>query len=200
MEAQRDRITGENIRRRIAMMINDLKGSEPKPAIASSVNSFCDFPLAHITNGLCQVAPHHRARFAVSNDATLFQPHGTGAKGFDRFHLMAYDKDSAAKPSHVAHPVEAPSLERGVTYGKHFIDDKDVRLKMRGDRKCEPHPHPARVVLNRCVDELLNPRKSDDFIKLACHFPPAHAEHRPVDKDVFATGELRVKSGAYLQQ
>src|SRR5205807_6188671 len=62
------------------------------------------------------------------------------------------------------------------------------------------HVHPARVALHRGVDEPLDLGERDDLVELRLDLAPPHPEHRAVQVDVVAARELRVETGADLEQ
>ena len=71
---------------------------------------------------------------------------------------------------------------------------------MRSHSECQPHIHTRTVALNRCVQELFDLGKGDDFVELAFDLSPAHAQDGAIQEDVFAPGQFRVEAGADLQQ
>ena len=60
------------------------------------------------------------------------------------------------------HRLDAPLLEVGVADGEDLVEQQDVRIEVRRDRKAQPHVHARRVVLDRHVDEVLEPGVLDD--------------------------------------
>ena len=71
---------------------------------------------------------------------------------------------------------------------------------MRRDGEREPHVHPARVALDRGVDELLDAGELDDVVEALLDLLALHAEDRAVEIDVLAPGELLVEARADLEQ
>ena len=71
---------------------------------------------------------------------------------------------------------------------------------MRRHRKRQPHVHPARIVLHRRIDKLLQLRERHNLIELPRNFALAHPQNRAAQKSVLAPGQLRMKSRAHLQQ
>ena len=71
---------------------------------------------------------------------------------------------------------------------------------MGRDGKAEPHVHPAAVPFDRRVEESIDPREVHDFIELGLDLAARHAQDRPVEKDVFAPRQFRMKAGADLEQ
>ena len=58
-------------------------------------------------------------------------------------------------------------LELGVTHGQDLVDQKDFGLEVGGNRKRQPHVHPAGITLHRCVQESLDLGERHDFVELA---------------------------------
>ena len=98
------------------------------------------------------------------------------------------------------HPPEAAALELGVADGEHLVDEQDLRLELCGDREGEANGHPARVPLDRRVDEALDAGELHDLGELPGDLATLHAEHRAVQVDVLAPGQLRMEAGADLEQ
>jgi hypothetical protein len=100
----------------------------------------------------------------------------------------------------VLHLAETLLLELCVADREHLVDEQDLRLQVRRDRESEPDLHPARVALDRRVEELLDAGELDDRVELALDLGAAHAQDRAVQVDVLAAGQLRVEAGADLEQ
>lgn len=71
---------------------------------------------------------------------------------------------------------------------------------MRRNCKSEPHEHATRIAFNRRVEELFHAGKIDDGVELLLDFAASHAQNRAVKKNVFASGQFEVKTGANFQQ
>ena len=69
---------------------------------------------------------------------------------------------------------------------QHFVDDQNLGFKVRRDGERQPHVHPARVVLDRRVDETLDFGERDDLVELPVDLGLVHAEDRAVQVDVLA--------------
>src|SRR5262249_13424040 len=91
-------------------------------------------------------------------------------------------------------------LEREVAHGEDLIDQQHLGLEMGGDRERQAHLHPARVALNRGVQERPDVGKLDDLVELGLDLAPAHVEDRSVEEDVLAAGQVGVKAGPDLEQ
>src|SRR5213596_2698179 len=71
---------------------------------------------------------------------------------------------------------------------------------MRGDGEREPDVHPGAVALDRRVEKPLDLGERDDFVEPRRHFSLRHAEQRAVEMHVLAAGQVRMESGADLEQ
>src|SRR5258708_28546909 len=71
---------------------------------------------------------------------------------------------------------------------------------MRGYGKRQPHVHSARVMLHRCIQELFHLGKRDDLVEGGLYLGAFHAEDGSVEKDIFATGQFRMKAGSNFKQ
>src|SRR5262245_5332470 len=103
---------------------------------------------------------------------------------------MTYEQNCSAMPANLAHPCEALLLKLRISDCKHFVNQHHLGLHVGCDAKREPHVHSARVVLHRCVEKLLDFRKSDDLIELASNLHFSHAQYRAVKKNILTAGEL----------
>src|SRR6516165_12686358 len=68
------------------------------------------------------------------------------------------------------------------------------------DGEGEPDVHPARIALDRRVDELLDAREVDDVRELARDLASLHPEDRAVQVDVLPPRELGVEARPDLEQ
>ena len=93
-------------------------------------------------------------RVPALDDAAAIEQQAVVAERCDAFELVGHDHDRQAAPDHLANPVERLPLEPVVADGEHLVDDQDVGTHVRGDREPKPRVHPARIALDRGVDEL----------------------------------------------
>jgi hypothetical protein len=91
-------------------------------------------------------------------------------------------------------------LELRVAHSQYLVNNKDFRLQMRGNRKCQTHKHSTGIPLHRCVQKPLNTRKCHNLIKFAAHFGMRHSKDGTIEKNIFATREFGVKPGSDFQQ
>src|SRR5436853_3366717 len=113
---------------------------------------------------------------------------------------MTDEQNRAALFRDIAHFAEALLLKGRVADGKHFIDEQNFRLQVRGHRERQSHIHAAGVVFDGCVHELFDFGESYDLIELLGYLGSLHSENRSIEKDVFAAGKLGMKPGSHLQQ
>ena len=115
---------------------------------------------------------------------------------------MLWLTKSTVRPclSHIAHLAQAFALEFGVAHRQHLIDHQDLRFEVRRHRKSQAQVHPARIALDRRIDELPDLGKVDDLIEFALDLRALHAQDGAVEIDVLAPGQLGVEAGAHFQQ
>src|SRR3989338_3535449 len=114
---------------------------------------------------------------------------------------MADEEDGASLLfRHLFHFPKAFLLEFRIANGKNFINKKNVRLKMRRDRKRETHVHAARIALDRRVEELLDTGEFDDLVKFTADLASTHAEDCSIEKNILPSGKLRGKASADLKE
>src|SRR6266496_2100975 len=140
-----------------------------------------------------------RAR-PLEDDLTLVEPDRVVVELRDSLHLVRDEEHGATGATQVLHPSEAATLELGITHGQDLVDQKHLRLEMGGDSERESHRHPARIALDGCVDELLDPCELNDLGELGRDLTPLHAENRAVEIDVLPPSQLWVEPRADLQQ
>ena len=78
---------------------------------------------------------------------------------------MAYKHDGLALVSHLGELLVALALESLVADREHLVDEQDVGVDVDGDREPEPDVHARGVVLDRLVDERLDPGEVDDLVE-----------------------------------
>ena len=96
------------------------------------------------------------------------------------------------------HRLDAALLEIGVADREDLVEQQDVGIEVRRDGEAQPHVHARRVVLDRHVDEVGEPGILDDRIVDALDLRPRQPVDRGVEKQVLASGELRMEADAEL--
>ena len=77
---------------------------------------------------------------------------------------MADEEHGPALARRVVHLSQTLFLELGIPDGQHLVDDQDLRLEVRRDRKRETHVHAAGITLHGCLEKSLDAGKSDDLV------------------------------------
>ncbi len=80
---------------------------------------------------------------------------------------MTHENYGAAFAGRIAHLAQASLLEGAIADSQNLINEEDLGLEKRGDRKGEPDVHPARVVLDRRVDEGCHAGEVDDLRRIS---------------------------------
>ena len=88
------------------------------------------------------------------------------AQRLDDRQVVGDEEHGAALCGDLAHLAQAFLLEGGVADREDLVDEQDLRLEVRGDGEREPHVHPARVALDRRVEEALDLGEVDDLVEL----------------------------------
>src|SRR6266853_6205443 len=102
--------------------------------------------------------------------------------------------------SYVAHFPETLFLKLYVTNRENFVNYEYLRFQMRSDSKSKSNIHTARVAFHRRVDVRIDFGKRYDLVELGSYLGLRHSQDCAVQDDVFASGQFRVETGAYLQQ
>src|SRR4051812_41102553 len=68
------------------------------------------------------------------------------------------------------------------------------------DREAQSNVHAGGIMLHGSIEKFLKLSECHNFVKLSNDLSLSHAEDRAVEKNVFATGQLRMKSRPNLKQ
>src|SRR5262249_42166070 len=118
-------------------------------------------------------------------------------------HAAEVVRDKHDRPTLLAktlHPTHRAPLKLGVADCQHLVDNHHFGFEMRSDREGEPDVHAARIAFHRGVDELLDAGELDNRVVGAVDLGAPHAEDRPVEVNVLAAGQLRMKAGTDFEQ
>src|SRR5260370_26397955 len=115
-------------------------------------------------------------------------------------HIVRHEQYSPSAAADLAHLSQTFFLERKIANGENFIDHQDLRIEMCGHSECQPHIHPAGVVLHESVEKFFDFCKRDDPIETPDNLRSAHSQDCPFQKDAFLTSKLRVKSSSDFTQ
>src|SRR6478736_757096 len=130
---------------------------------------------------------------------TLIQEDYSVAQPCDGRHVMAHKEDRASLLCDALHFSQAFLLKRDVSYRQYLINNEDVWFQMSCYRKCQSQIHPAGIMLDWSVDELLHVGKVHDFIKLSGDLGPFHSQNRAIHIYVLSSREFAVKSCSHLE-
>src|SRR5215467_3813909 len=139
-------------------------------------------------------------RGAVAADVPVVDPYDALAEAANLVELMGDKDDRAAGAGDIAHFAEALFLKVYIAHGQDFINEKNLRLEMRGDRKGQADVHAGGVVLDGRVDEFFEFGEGHDFVELAGNFGFGHAEDGAGKKGVFAARKLGMEAGADFKE
>jgi hypothetical protein len=117
-----------------------------------------------------------------------------------RGHVVTDEQHGAPALRDLANLAQALSLEARIADRQHLVHDQDLGLEMRGHAERQPHVHPARIELDRRIDERLDFGEGDDRVELPQDLLAGHAENRAVQQHVFTAGQVGVKAGSHLEQ
>ena len=156
--------------------------------------------LTHLRKARRHVIVNRLAGGGAQHQAALIQHDGFFGQAQDGRHVVADKEHRAAFLGHIAHLAQALALEFGVPNGQDFIDHQDFGLQVGCHGKSQPQIHPAGIVFDRGIDELLYFGKGDHLIEFALDLTLFHPQDRPVEISVLTPGQLGVEAGADLQQ
>jgi hypothetical protein len=113
---------------------------------------------------------------------------------------VTHEQDRPTFFRHISHLAEALLLECRISNGEHLVHDEDLGLEVSRDGEGKPDLHPARVSLDRGVEEAFHLGELDDLVEAFVDVRSTHPEYRPVEVDVLLARQLGVEAGAHLQQ
>ena len=147
-----------------------------------------------------EVAFRDLLRIAVEvDDAVLDQDRAVA----ERLQALHGVRDEEDRPALIAEPLEgvdALLAEPGVAHRQHLVDQHQVGVRLDHHRERQPHVHPAGVVLELHLDELLQLGELDHLVEPAPGLPRSQAHHHPVQQHVLAGGEVRVEAHPQLDE
>ena len=147
-----------------------------------------------------EVFVNNRARSAVHEHAAAIEKNCPVTKPVDRGQIMRNENDGPSVAPQRGDAIEALGLKGYVTHRKNFVEQNDVRLKVRGNGEAESHIHSRGIAFHRHIDVFFEPGELDDAVHLRGNLGSPHAQHRAVKVDVFPASEFGMKTGADLNQ
>ena len=141
-----------------------------------------------------------RLRIALRAGEPAVQPQRFVAEARHQLELVRDEQHRAAAAAELGKLVEALVRERLVADGQHLVHEQHVGIDVDGDRESKAHVHARGVGLHRRVDEVLELGERHDLVEARGDLALRQAEHHAVDEDVLASGDLRVESGAQLDE
>src|SRR5437773_7906269 len=113
---------------------------------------------------------------------------------------MCHEQNGAAAVDDFVHLRKAFLLKLRVAHGQHFIDNEDLRIQVRGHRKCQSHIHATRVMFDGRFEKFLRSREINNLVKLRVDLAPAHAQDCSVQINILTASKIRMKAGANVEQ
>ena len=146
------------------------------------------------------VRAHDGDRRALLDHAPVLEHDRPVADALDRVRVVGDEDNRPARALEVPDPPEALLLERLVADREHLVEQQHVRAHVHRDREPEPHVHPGRVRSHRDVREVLELGEPEDLVEVLFDVLPPQPVDRRVQVHVLDARELRVESGADLDQ
>ena len=122
------------------------------------------------------------------------------AETLDGGRVVGDEHDRPAALLELENLAEALALELLIADGEHLVEQEHVDLEVGGNGEAEPHVHARGIRAHGHVDESLELREGHDLLEVPVDRGPLEAEDRPVQVDVLAARELRMETGAELEQ
>ena len=113
---------------------------------------------------------------------------------------MGHQQNRFAPAFELGKLVEALQAEALISHGQYFVHQQHVWVDVDRDREPKPHVHAGGVRLHRRVDEVFHLRELDDLVEAFGDLAPRQPQHDAVDEHVLSAGDLRMKTGAQLDE
>src|SRR5262249_19173614 len=137
---------------------------------------------------------------SIANHMPAVQQYCSAAQRLNGSHIMTYKKNGSPFLCYTFHLSQAFLLKSSVSHRQHLVYDQDLWLQVSSHGKGQAQVHSAGIMLHRRVNEFFDLGKGYDFVKFSFNLSPCHAQDRAVEINIFAPGQFRVKSSAYLEQ
>ena len=116
------------------------------------------------------------------------QPHHPVADPHNRVHVVRDEEHGEAALPELGDLLQTALLKRLIADGENLVGEEDLRVHVDGHRERQAQIHPARVVPERAVHELLDFREREDVLDAALRLGARDAEDRRVHQDVVVRG------------
>ena len=199
-QADEHRLTGCELRTLLARVVDERRGGDTRLTGSPLAQPGLQLLRALLRAEQPPVGGDRLARRAVERELTLPKQHRAVAEALDGARVVRHEHDRSAAILELGDLAEALPLELLVADREHLVEQQHVRADVRRDREPEPHEHPRGVRAHRQVDELLELGERHDLVHHLAHPRPRQAVDRAVQIDVLTAGEVRMESGAQLEE
>src|SRR5216683_1583584 len=133
-------------------------------------------------------------------DRSAIHPSHSLAQSTDLIQLVTHQHHRAPRSRHFPHLPQALLLKIDIPHRQHFVHQQYLRLQVRRHRERQPDVHPARIMLDRRLDEFFDLREGHDLVEFPVDLPLAHPQNRPAQIRILPPRQLRMKTRAHFQQ
>ena len=130
----------------------------------------------------------------------MIEQQGPSADSFHGREVMRNQQNGFAGVSQFFNAFKAPRLECYVTNRENLVQQQNIGVEVSGDGEAQSHEHARRILLHWRIERIANFSEFDNARQLGRDLPVAHSHDRAVEKYVFTPGEIRLKTGADLNQ
>ena len=148
---------------------------------------------------LLQICGSYQARRSIQHDFPFLQADGSGAQAFHCHQVVADEQHGSALSCHIAYFAETLLLKGHVSDRKHLIHHQNLGFQVCRDGKCQPHVHPAGVMLHWGIEQTTTLGELYDFIEFTENLFACHAQDGTIQKDVLSPGQFGMKPSANLE-
>src|SRR5437868_782535 len=139
-------------------------------------------------------------RRTAGNHSTVIEQQRPIAQILDCTQVVRNKHDGLARPLQFSHAVDALRLKICIADREHFVEQKNISLELRCNCKSQSQIHSGGIALDGCIDKRSHASKLNDARKLGSDLGASHAKQRTVQINVFASGQLGMKSRCHFDQ
>ena len=113
---------------------------------------------------------------------------------------MGHQNDRGAARHQLLHPLFALLLEQEIAHRQHLVRNEDIGLGDGGNGKADARHHAGGVVFQRHIQKVFQLAEFYDLVKFFVQILGREAQHRAVEIDILAGGQIHIKARAQLDE
>src|SRR5262249_35092973 len=160
--------------------VKELNAREAEAAISNSIGAIAQRNASSWRAGR-KVLCNDRLSRIYATGLPLVQHDRAFRKSLNRSEIVAHEQNStAAALCYFRIFTKTLGMKRCIPDRQYLINNKDFRLQVRGNGKCQPDIHAAAVALHGRIKKPIHLREGDNLIKLLSNFLLGHPQNSAV--------------------